>query len=144
MKKFTILIAALALVCFSVPAMAVDWNFYGNARMATFYTSEDFDDNLNPAGTDTEDAELQWDLQGNSRIGANIKAENITARFEFGVNESSVSSRRIYGVWNFGAGTLKVLVTIGAAQVQLYPRLLATEVGQALRKPAVGEHQRDL
>ena len=108
MKKFTILIAALALVCFSVPAMAVDWNFYGNARMATFYTSEDFGDNLNAAGTDSEDAELQWDLQGNSRVGANIKAENISARFEFGVNESSVSSRRIYGVWNFGAGSLKV------------------------------------
>ncbi len=41
MKKFTILMAAIALVCFSVPAMAVDWSFYGNARMATFYTSED-------------------------------------------------------------------------------------------------------
>ncbi len=100
MKKFTILIAALALVCFAVPAMAVDWNFYGNARMATFYTSQD--------KADTKVTDLQWDLQGNSRIGANIKAENIKAQFEFGVNESSVSSRRIYGVWNFGSGTMKV------------------------------------
>ena len=41
MKKFTILMAAIVLVCFSVPAMAVDWNFYGNARMATFYDSKD-------------------------------------------------------------------------------------------------------
>jgi hypothetical protein len=82
--------------------MAVDWNFYGNARMATFYWSEDLDDNGG------KDAELDWDLQGNSRVGANIKAENITARFEFGVNESSVSSRRLYGVWNFGAGKMKV------------------------------------
>ena len=41
MKKLTILIAAVALVCFSVPAMAVDWNFYGSARIATFYTSTD-------------------------------------------------------------------------------------------------------
>jgi len=108
MKKFTILFAAIALVCFAVPAMAVDWNFYGNARMATFYESRDFGDGENAAGTDTKDADLQWDLQGNSRIGANIKAENIKAQFEFGVNESSVSSRRIYGVWNFGAGNLKV------------------------------------
>jgi hypothetical protein len=100
MKKFTILIAALALVCFAVPAMAVDWNFYGNARMATYWVSQD---QANDKTTD-----LQWDLQSNSRIGANVKAENITARFEFGVNESSVSSRRIYGVWNFGAGTMKV------------------------------------
>jgi hypothetical protein len=100
MKKFTIIIAALALVCFAVPAMAVDWNFYGNARMATYYTSED--------KADSKTTDLQWDLQGNSRIGATIKAENINARFEFGVDESNVSSRRIYGVWNFGSGTMKV------------------------------------
>ena len=100
MKKFTIIIAALALVCFAVPAMAVDWNFYGNARMATFYTSEDKADDKN--------TDLQWDLQTNSRFGATIKAENINARVEFGVSESNVSSRRIYGVWNFGSGTMKV------------------------------------
>jgi hypothetical protein len=108
MKKFTILIAAIALVCFAAPAMAVDWNFYGNARMATFYVSEDFGDGLNPAGTDDSDAELQWDLQGNSRFGANVKAENISARIEMGINESNVSARRVYGTWNFGSGTLKV------------------------------------
>lgn len=100
MKKLTIIIAALALVCFAAPAMAVDWNFYGNARMATFYYSND------QGGA--EDSELQWDLQSNSRVGANVKAENITARFEFGVSESNVSSRRIYGVWNFGSGTMKI------------------------------------
>ncbi len=108
MKKLTLLIAALALVCFSVPAMAVDWNFYGNARMATFWESRDFGDGENDAGTDDQDQDLQWDLQGNSRIGATIKAENINARFEFGVSESNVSSRRLFGVWNFGAGKLKV------------------------------------
>lgn len=100
MKKLTIIIAALALVCFAVPAMAVDWNFYGNARMATYYTSED--------QADVENTDLIWDLQTNSRIGATIKAENISGRFEFGANESTVTSRRIYGVWNFGSGTLKV------------------------------------
>jgi hypothetical protein len=102
MKKLMILIAAIALVSFSVPAMAVDWNFYGNARMATFYWSEDLDDNGD------EDAELDWDLQGNSRFGANIKAENISARIEMGISEANVSSRRVYGVWNFGAGKLKI------------------------------------
>ena len=106
MKKFTILIAAVALVCFAAPAMAVDWNFYGNARMATFYVSEDFGDVA--AGADSEDTDLQWDLQGNSRFGANVKAENIKAQVEMGINESSVSARRVYGVWNFGSGTMKV------------------------------------
>jgi hypothetical protein len=102
MKKFTILIAAIALVCFAAPAMAVDWNFYGNARMATFYTSTDLQDNGDKF-TDT-----QWDLQGNSRFGANIQAENIKAQVEMGIGESNVSARRVYGVWNFGAGTMKV------------------------------------
>jgi hypothetical protein len=87
--------------------MAVDWNFYGNARMATYYTSTDLKDN---GGKDTD---LEWDLQSNSRIGANIKAENINARFEFGVKGSSggdvdVGTRRVYGTWNFGSGKLKV------------------------------------
>jgi hypothetical protein len=108
MKKFTIIFAALMLVCFAVPAMAVDWNFYGNARMATYYESRDFDEGLNAAGTDDSDAETIWDLQGNSRFGANIKAENIKARIEMGINESNVSARRVYGTWNFGAGSLKV------------------------------------
>ena len=106
MKKFTILIAAIALVCFAAPAMAVDWNFYGNARMATFYVSEDFGDVA--AGADSEDTDLQWDLQGNSRFGANVKAENIKAQVEMGINEATVSARRVYGVWNFGSGTMKV------------------------------------
>ena len=113
MKKLTILIAAIALVCFSVPALAVDWNFYGSARMATFYDSRDFGDGLNAAKTSSKDQETQWDFQGNSRFGANIKAENLKAQMEFGVTSTSggggnVSARRLYGVWNFGSGTLKV------------------------------------
>ncbi len=110
MKKLTILMAAVALVCFSVPAMAVDWNFYGSARMQTYYVSDDFGDSLNPAGTDDKDAETLWDLQGNSRLGANVKAENIKGQFEFGMDDfgNNVTLRRLYGVWNFGSGWLKV------------------------------------
>ena len=102
MKKFTILMAAIALVCFSVPAMAVDWNFYGNARMQTYYTSEDLKD-VGEKSTD-----LRWDLQGNSRFGANVKADHIKGQVEMGISEANVSARRVYGTWNFGAGALKV------------------------------------
>ena len=59
------------------------------------------------AGFD-EDDQIQWKLQGNSRLGATVKAENISGRFEFGINESDVTSRRIYGEWDFGAAKLKV------------------------------------
>ena len=118
MKKFTILIAALALVCFSVPAMAADWNFYGSARMQTTYMSDDFDDTENPAGTDDKDASTLWNLQGNTRFGARVKAENLAGRMEFGVNESTVTSRLLFGEWNFGSGKLLVGkdYTPGAAQ----------------------------
>jgi hypothetical protein len=111
MKKFTILMAAIALVCFSVPAMAVDWNFYGSARMATFYTSMDEKD-VGDKSTD-----MRWDLQGNSRLGANVKADHIKGQVELGLgpgsgngdgSDGAVSTRRIYGTWNFGAGSLKV------------------------------------
>jgi hypothetical protein len=113
MKKFTILFAAIALVCFAVPAMAIDWNFYGNARMATYWDSRDFGKGMNPAGTDTKDSELDWSLQGNSRIGANVKAENIKGQIELGLKgtdggDVDVGTRRVYGVWDFGAGKLKV------------------------------------
>jgi hypothetical protein len=112
MKKLTILLAAIALVCFSVPAMAVDWNFYGSARVATYYVSDDLGDATTAAGNN-EQQDLQWDFQGNSRVGANVKAEHLKGQFEFGVSSDSagggnVSARRLYGVWNFGPGTLKV------------------------------------
>jgi hypothetical protein len=113
MKKITILIAAIALVCFSVPAMAVDWNFYGSARMQTFYVSDDYQDGTNAAGTDDKDSDLLWSLQGNSRLGANVKADHIKGQVELGLKGDSggdvdVSTRRIYGTWNFGPGYLKV------------------------------------
>jgi hypothetical protein len=120
MKKLILVIAALALI--ASPAMAVDWNFYGSARMATFYNSRDFN-NATPADLDggggelrenfDEDDQVQWDMQGNSRIGATVKAENISGRFEFSVNDNpvgggNIGSRRLFGVWDFGAAKLKV------------------------------------
>jgi hypothetical protein len=112
MKKFIILTAAIALVCFSIPAMAVDWNFYGSARLETWYDSRDYSDYLNPAApagaNDTEDAILDWSNESSQRFGANIKAENIKAQVEFSVADQGVSSRRLYGVWDFGAGKMKV------------------------------------
>ena len=114
MKKLLVILAALALVwAFAAPASAVDWNFYGSARMATYYTSRDFGDQLNDSGTDDEDAATRWELQGNSRLGATVKGDNISGRVELGLkglngNDLDVGTRRIAGTWNFGAGSLKV------------------------------------
>ena len=116
MKKIILVIAAVALL--ASPAMAVDWNFYGSARMATFYVSRDYNNADPGSGLDAQpgitfsggddDKRVQWELQGNSRFGAKVKAENISGQVEFGIDEANVSSRRIYGTWDFGAGKLKV------------------------------------
>ena len=77
MKKLLIIFAVL---CLAAPAMAADWNFYGSARMATFYSIVDKDLNND---NDTVNR-TQWDQQGNSRIGATVKVnDQIGGGFEY-------------------------------------------------------------
>ena len=98
MKKLVVMVAALAL--FASTAYAADWNFYGSARVATFYTSTDTVD-----GPDVSDT-LSEGLQGNSRIGATVKvSDELTGGFEYG---TGVNVRKLYGEWNFGAGSFLV------------------------------------
>ena len=108
MKKLFILFVALALVGLTVPAMAANdhWNFYGSARMSTFYTSQDAD-----AG---DDKATTWALQGNSRFGASVTGDTISGGLEYG---TGVNLRLLYGKWNFGGGTLLVGQTYGPANL---------------------------
>jgi len=108
MKKLFILFVALALVGLTVPAMAANdhWNFYGSARMTTFYTSQDAD-----AG---DDKATTWALQGNSRFGASVTGDTISGGLEYG---TGVNLRLLYGKWNFGGGTLLVGQTYGPANL---------------------------
>lgn len=101
MKKLLVLLAAVAfVVAFTVPAMSADWGFYGSARMYTFM------DDVTPAGANPiSDDDLSWFLQGNSRIGAKVKAGAISGRFEYG---STPNLRLLNAAWKFGAGTLVV------------------------------------
>jgi hypothetical protein len=99
MKKLFVLFTALALVvAFTLPASAAStWNFYGSARIATFYT-----DASEEAG-DVQNFDLG--LQGNSRFGARVKNGAIGGRFEYG---TGVNLRLLYGTWDFGGGQLLV------------------------------------
>jgi hypothetical protein len=115
MKKLLGIFIVMALLGVSAPAMAVEWNFYGSARVATFYNSNDGGDsawrNLDTEGN--KDAELQWQLQGNSRFGAKVKADNVSGQIELGLKangnaDADVGTRRVYGVWDFGPGKFKV------------------------------------
>jgi hypothetical protein len=109
MKKLIVVFAAFALVAgFALTAAAAEWNLYGSARMATYYTDKDLGNtfgvnNVNAANEDSV-SDLQWDLQANTRLGANVKGDVVSGQFEFGVNESTITSRRLYGVWHFADG----------------------------------------
>ena len=114
MRKLLVLLAAIAFVAaFTAPAFAAEWSFYGHARMYTFWTDTDFGDYMGP--TDDEDFDLSHTLQGNSRIGANVKAsDNLVGRFEYGVTGQTTGShlaarvRLLYGEYDFGGWKLLV------------------------------------
>ncbi len=99
MKKLIALVAALVMVAGT--AYAADWSFYGSSRVATTWTDTEV-----PGSADVED--YATTLNGNSRIGANVKVnDELTGRFEYG-HTSTVNLRILYGEWNFGAGSFLV------------------------------------
>jgi hypothetical protein len=102
MKK---LIAIFAVLLLAAPAMAADWSFYGSQRMSTFYVADDFGD-FPPASGEDDDWGLDWDFQGNSRLGARVKADKVTGHIELGLKgtdggDIDVGTRRAYGIWKF-------------------------------------------
>ena len=102
MKKLIVVLAVFAMLgAFTTSAMAADWAFYGNARMSTFYEARGTDDF---GGVSTvDDNQFKTRLQGNSRIGANVKHDSVKGGFEYG---TGVNVRKLFGEWNFGSGKL--------------------------------------
>ena len=107
-KVFVFLAAAAFMVAFTAPAFAAEWGFYGHARMSTFWVDEDFGD-FNPYGKSADsddDFDLEHYLQGNSRIGANVKvSDNLSGRFEYG---TGINLRILWGEYDFGSFKLGV------------------------------------
>ena len=103
MKKLFVMIAAVAfVVAFTAPSFAAEWSFYGSARISTFWTG--LSDEAGPNNDD--DLDLDHSLQGNSRIGANVKvSDNLVGRFEYG---SGPNLRMLYGEYDFGGFKLLV------------------------------------
>ena len=112
MKK---LIAVLVVLLMASPAMAAEWSFFGSQRMATFYVNDDFgDEEVNGSG---DDWGLRWDFQGNSRVGARVKADKVGGYIELALTatnggdggDGGVNTRRAFGTWKFADNmTLKV------------------------------------
>ncbi len=97
-KQIVGLLSAMVLLCAGT-AIASDWNFYGSARVSTFWTDSDLKDQV----------DFSEGLQSNARIGAKVKvSDELTGRFEYGTSGGNANIRLLYGAWNFGAGTLTV------------------------------------
>ena len=104
MKK---LIVVLAVLLFVAPAFAADWSFYGSQRVGTWYTERSYPGDSNNYGS-SDDAATQMYFQGNSRLGAKVKADKVTGQIELGLGtggdggDTSVVTRRAFGVWKAG------------------------------------------
>lgn len=100
-KKFLLGSIVLMASCILSPTWAADWNFYGSARVRTFY------DSVETGATTTKN--LTHALQSNARIGARVKvSDTLTGRFEYGAGGGNANLRHLYGEWNFGPGKLLV------------------------------------
>jgi hypothetical protein len=105
MRKLFVLIAAVAfLVAFTAPAFAAEWSFYGSSRLTTFW----YNQSGAYSDTNNSDLDLTWDMQGNSRIGANVKAGDIAGTFELGMPNDKASVRLIWGEYDFGGWKLGI------------------------------------
>lgn len=111
MKKLMVIAALLVFMAGSA-AYAADWNFYGSARVSTFYT--DWDNDMlragNPiTGVGADTTNFEQDLNGNARIGARVKvSDELSGRFEYGAKGGDVNLRLLWGEWDFGPGSLGV------------------------------------
>ena len=101
MKKVIVALAALVLMAGS--AHASEWNFYGSARLGTFWSDTD------TISGDDGDTQYSEYLQVNSRIGAKVKvSDELIGRFEYGASGGDANIRLLYGEWDFGSGKLLV------------------------------------
>lgn len=107
MKK---LITLLAIGLIAAPAFAATYDFYGSVRLNSFYGTSDKD----LSGLGKSDTDLEFGTQGNSRIGANVKAsDKLSATFEFGLGtnedgKNAVKTRLLYATYDFGAFKMKI------------------------------------
>ncbi|MDX9963070.1 hypothetical protein [Desulfobacter postgatei] len=108
MKKIIVAVAALALMAGS--AYAAEWNFYGSARVSTFWSDTDADGvELDEFDDYLEEVQFDEHLQTNARIGANVKvSDELTGRFEYGASGGVANVRLLYGEWEFVSGKLLV------------------------------------
>lgn len=111
MKKMNLGALALAgvLTC-SAPALAVDLNAYGNIKLGTFWTQNNF---YNTAGDKRHDSDFSLDNFGDSFIGVKVKEGEYSGVAELGLYNpkaysKGVEVRLLFAEWDFGQGKLRI------------------------------------
>lgn len=133
MKKVVVVLAALVLMAGS--AYAAEWNFYGSARISTFWSDSE---TISGADGDTQYSE---GLHSNSRIGAKVKvSDELTGGFEYGTLGGDANIRLLYGEWDFGNGKLLVGQTY-APMSWLWSNQVYGDDNDLLRHGAVYSHR---
>ena len=101
--------AMLALGASLVDAGALEWNFYGSARVHTFYEYKETADGKTFSDGEDEDLDYDMGLMANSRFGAKVKVDDQKSGLvELGLAESGVTVRHLMGYWDFGHGKLGI------------------------------------
>lgn len=109
MKKLSVILLTLVLAAAWTSAALADFTTYGSVRLATFYIDADEADTQN----------LEFDLQGNSRLGTKFAKGDVKGHIELGLNDDSgatdddakdatVYLRHVYGSYDFGPGVVLV------------------------------------
>jgi len=88
----------------STMLVAVDLDFYGNARIGVWYVQKDKD----MTGTDDSRLDMEYDFYTNSRFGANVTQDRIKANVEFGFKYGDAYLRTLYGEYSFDKLSLLV------------------------------------
>jgi hypothetical protein len=123
MRKFLFVLTLVAVVfAFTLPAMAQEsqWTWYGVAKLYTGYekVSKEVPGYLSTktgteaaawtAGTSglQDDSALSWKTPTTALVGANVKAGDITGKFEVanakdGYGDNNAFIRQLWGKWNF-------------------------------------------
>lgn len=102
--------ATVFLLASYMPVSAAEWDLYGSARVATFWTDYDAD---YPAGVGyfgdfADTTQLNHNLQGNARIGATVQNGPIGGAFEYGASGGNANIRLLYATFDIGPGQLLV------------------------------------
>jgi hypothetical protein len=109
MKKW---LGLLCVLLVTTPALGADWEFFGSQRVATFWDHFDYGNVKtggpmgDAPGDEDDDDNLTWGFQGNSRMGAKVKAGKVHGFLELGLRgtdggDGNVVTRRAYGTWKF-------------------------------------------